>query len=220
MDEEDEALRASYDRVAAQYAEAFYGELDRKPFDRELLDAFAERVRGAAQAPGEVWDVGCGPGHVGRYLAERGVAVRGLDLSERMVEQARRLNPGMPFVRGTMLALPVADGTLAGIVSFYAIIHLARTDAHRALGEFHRALRAGGALLLAFHGGEGELFTDEWFGEPVAVHARLFGGDEMADYARQAGFVDIDVREREPYPFEHQTRRVYLSLRKPPAAAR
>lgn len=219
MDKEDEALRASYDRVAAQYAEEFYDELSRKPFDRELLDAYAERVRGATQ-PGEVWDVGCGPGHVGRYLADRGVAVRGLDVSERMVEQARRLNPGIAFVRGTMLALPVADGTLTGIVSFYAIIHLSRTDAQRALAEFHRGLREDGELLLAFHGGEGALFTDEWFGERVAVHATLFGGDEMADYARRAGFVDIEVREREPYPFEHQTRRVYLSLRKPPGDAR
>lgn len=219
MDEEDEALRASYDRVATQYAAEFYDELSRKPFDCKLLDAFAERVRGATQ-PGEVWDVGCGPGHVGRYLADRGVAVRGLDLSEQMVEQARRLNPGIPFVRGTMLALPVADGTLAGIVSFYAIIHLSRTDAQQALAEFHRAVRPDGGLLLAFHGGEGELFTDEWFGERVAVHATLFGGAEMADYARRAGFVDIEVREREPYPFEYQTRRVYLSLRKPPAPAR
>lgn len=42
----------------------------------------------------------------------------------------------------------------------------------------------------------------------------------MADYARQAGFMNIEVREREPYRFEHPARHVYLSLRKPPAPAR
>ena len=35
-------LEASYDRVSARYAEEFYRELARKPFDRELLDEFAD----------------------------------------------------------------------------------------------------------------------------------------------------------------------------------
>src|SRR5439155_15857605 len=84
------ALAAKYDRVAEKYAAAFFDELERKPFDRALLDRFAAAVAGR----GRVCDVGCGPGHVGRYLAARGVEVFGLDLSPRMVELARRLNPG------------------------------------------------------------------------------------------------------------------------------
>ena len=86
-------LAAKYDRVAEKYAAAFFDELERKPFDRSLLDRFAAAVAGR----GRVCDVGCGPGHVGRYLAARGVEVFGLDLSPRMVELARRLNPGIPF---------------------------------------------------------------------------------------------------------------------------
>jgi trans-aconitate methyltransferase len=41
-----------------------------------------------------VCDLGCGPGHVSRYLWERGVEVCGIDLSSELVERARRLNPG------------------------------------------------------------------------------------------------------------------------------
>src|SRR5439155_313770 len=80
-------LAGTYDRVAAPYGEQFFDELARKPFDRELLDRFAARLSGR----GLVCDVGCGPGHVGRYLAERGVDVFGLDLSTDMaaaMEQA------------------------------------------------------------------------------------------------------------------------------------
>src|SRR5437773_6198242 len=76
-------VRASYDRVAAEYAERIAGELAGKPFDRALLDRFADQVRPL----GPVCDVGCGPGHVTAYLHERGLDVFGVDLSPEMVAQ-------------------------------------------------------------------------------------------------------------------------------------
>lgn len=217
MDDDQRALQASYDRVAPKYADTFFEELSRKPFDRVLLDRYAGLVRALESGglSGPIWDLGCGPGQVGRYLADRGLDVTGLDLSDEMVAIARRLNPTMRFVQGTMLALPVADGTLAGIVAFYSIIHLARGEAVRALREFSRALRPGGLLLLAFHGGEGELFAAEMLGEPVAIHATLYGGEEVAAYAGEAGFIEVEVSARPPYDFEHQTQRVYLLAAKP-----
>jgi len=38
MREHQSDLEASYDRVAAKYADEFFSELERKPFDRELLE--------------------------------------------------------------------------------------------------------------------------------------------------------------------------------------
>jgi len=64
----------TYDVAAERYAATFAGELDGKPFDRELLDRYAAALAGR----GEVWDVGCGAaGHLTRYLADRGVAASG-----------------------------------------------------------------------------------------------------------------------------------------------
>lgn len=214
------ALQASYDRIATQYAASFFDELSRKPFDRQLLGHFAENVRqqnpqDADNVRNAVWDLGCGPGHVARYLHGRGLSVGGLDLSEQMVACAQRLNPHITFQQGTMLALPSPNASLAGIVSFYAIIHLTRSEAAAALREFWRVLRPGGYLLLAFHGGEGETHVAEWFGEPVDVSATFFGGEEMAQYARQADFTILDLLERPPYEFELQTPRLYLLAQKP-----
>jgi SAM-dependent methyltransferase len=163
-----------------QYAEALFDELSRKPFDRLLLDKFATHIRGH----GEVWDIGCGPGHVGRCLHERGVATCGQDLSEGMIACARQLNPGMPSRQGSMLTLDTLAGSLAGIVCFYAIIHLRRHEAVSSLREFRRTLQPGGPVLLAFHGGAGELHSTEMLGEPLDVTATLFECDEMAGYAR------------------------------------
>src|SRR5438093_6633019 len=104
-------LRATYDTVAASYTERFARELDDKPFDRDWLDRWALDLRGR----GPVLELGAGPGHVGRYLSDRGVAVVGLDLSPGMARQAVALSPGTGFVVGDMTALPVRAASLAGL---------------------------------------------------------------------------------------------------------
>lgn len=205
-------VRASYDRVAEEYARRIAGELAHKPLDRELLDRFAERVRGA----GPVADVGCGPGHVARYLAGRGVDVFGLDLSPAMVEQARALHPGVPFRVGDLTALQDGDGAWAGAVAYYSLIHLPRHSVPAALRELARVIRPGGPLLVSFHVGDEIRHMDDWWGHPVRLDFVFFGVEEMAGYLREAGFVVEVVTEREPYPeVEAQTRRAYLLATNP-----
>ena len=72
----DRRVAAEYDRLAEAYTAALDDELDGKPFDRWLLDRLA-----AGSAGDQGLDVGCGPGQVAGYLAERGVIMTGLDLS-------------------------------------------------------------------------------------------------------------------------------------------
>jgi len=200
-------LPGTYDRVARPYADQFFTELERKPFDRELLDRFAERMRGR----GRVCDLGCGPGHVGRYLHERGIDVFGLDLSPAMVALACELNPAMRFELGDLRALSLPTDSLEGIVAFYSLIHLERSEAEGALRELARVLVSGGLLLLAFHGGEGAVHADDWFGHGVSVDATLYRPDEMATYMEAADFAVEAITSRPPYEFEYQTPRVYAA---------
>jgi SAM-dependent methyltransferase len=205
-------IQSSYDRVAAEYARRISGELEHKPLDRQLLDRFAERIQGL----GPVCDLGCGPGHVARYLHERGVRVTGVDLSAEMVRQARQLNPGIEFRQGNMLSLNFLNGAWGGIVAFYSIIHVPRSEIADALAEMKRVLRSGGLLLLAFHVGAETVHLDEWWGQPVSMSFRFFRPEAMADFLRAAGFEVEETIEREPYPdVEHQSRRAYVFARKP-----
>jgi SAM-dependent methyltransferase len=205
--------QASYDRTADEYVKRIFNELKDKPLDRQLLDRFAAAVREI----GPACDIGCGPGHVARYLHEQGVAVCGIDLSPAMVERARRLTPGVEFRQGDMLALDVADESWAGITAFYSIIHIPRGDMHQALGELRRTLRPGGTLLLAFHIGDETKHLDELWGQKVCVDFFHFRSEEMAGYLRETGFEIEEIIERDPYPpdVEHQSRRSYLFARRP-----
>lgn len=204
-------VRDSYDQVAAEYAERFVNELDHKPLDRALLASFAEQVQGK----GIVADIGCGPGHVARYLSERGVETVGVDLSPEMVATARRLQPGLEFVEGSILELPVEDGVWAGIVAFYSIIHIPEPELPQAATEFYRALRPGGLGMISFHIGSETRHFDEWWGKAVNLDFYFFPVETVVEAVEGAGFA-IEARiERRPYePHEVATQRCYLLVRK------
>lgn len=139
-------VRAGYDAVAATYAEQFFDELDHKPLERGLLGAFCVMT-----PRGVIADIGCGPGHITRFLAARHEQVVGLDLSPEMIAVARQRNPGLPFAAASMLNLPCPDGAFAGVVAIYSIIHLDPAERSLAFGEFARTLCPDGRLLVSFH---------------------------------------------------------------------
>jgi SAM-dependent methyltransferase len=203
--------QTSYDLVADEYVRRIFDELQHKPLDRQLLDRFAASVRDF----GPACDMGCGPGHVARYLHEQGIRVSGVDLSPEMVARARCLTPAVEFRQGDMLALDVADESWAGIAAFYSIIHIPRGDLPRALAELHRVLQPGGRLLVAFHIGDETVHLEEWWGHKVCVDFFFFRSDEIAQHLRKTGFEIEEIIERDPYAeVEHQSRRSYIFARR------
>jgi SAM-dependent methyltransferase len=207
MEQTFDHIRACYDAVAREYAERFADELSHKPLDRELLARFALEVQGR----GPVYDLGCGPGQTTAFLHGCGVAVRGLDLSEDLLREAQQRHPGIEFEQGDMLALPCADASLAGVIAFYAIVHLSPAGLRRALEEMHRVLRPGGRLLLSFHIGEGSIHVEEFLGRSVSLDFMLFTPRSVTDELVRAGFVSVEAIERDPYPdVEYPSRRAYL----------
>jgi SAM-dependent methyltransferase len=205
-------LRAAYDRVAGAYADRFASELMHKPLDRGLLDAYAELVAGR----GPVLELGCGPGQIAAYLECRGVAIEGVDLSPAMIEEARRRYPDVPFRAGDMLALGEADASLAGIVAFYAIVHLQPEEIARAAAEWHRVLAPGGWLLISFHVGDERIHLDDFLGEPVAIDF-VFHDRAAVERALEAAGLTIEARleRRGDAAVEHPSLRAYLLARRP-----
>jgi SAM-dependent methyltransferase len=207
-----EATRTAYDLVASDYAEAFNAELAALPLDRALLTAFAELVRGAGSVT--VADLGCGPGHVTAYLHSQGLHAFGVDLSPEMVALARREHPGLRFDEGTMTDLDIANGTLAGVVAMYSIIHVPPPQLPTVFAEFRRILAPGGHTLVAFQVGDDALLhRTEWFGRTIALDRYWLKPDRVADLLVRAGF-EIRARMlREPDGPTEKVQRAYLLAR-------
>lgn len=178
------ATRTFYDTIAEDYADHFRNQLVDRPLDRALLGAFAELVGPTAS----VADLGCGPGVVTAHLASLGLSVFGLDLSESMLAIARREYPALRFEQGSMLELPCADGSLAGVVSWYSSIHTPVHELPALFAEFSRVLIPGGHLLLAFQAGDEALRLAQPWGYPVTLDFERRRPEFMAGLLTDGGF--------------------------------
>lgn len=203
-------IRDSYDSAAHAYAEHLATELVQKPLDRHLLNRFAEEVRGR----GLVADLGCGPGHVARYLQEQGVTVVGIDLSPGMVRVATDLHPGLEFRIGDMNQLDFPDASLAGIVAFYSIVHFGPDELGTVFQQIRRVLMPEGLALISFHIGDEVVHVDDLFGSPVSLDFRFHVPSVVVEALRCAQLAVIEHVEREPYEgAEYPSRRCYLLAR-------
>lgn len=137
-------------------------------------------------ALGPVLDVGCEPGTVTAYLAQRGPDVSGVDLSPRMVENARRLHPECTFRVASATDLDLADSSLGGVLGWWSLFNLPRDFLPPVLSSFARALVPGGQLIIATHVGDDDLSrTEAYGGIPVSFCVAM--GRVRPAFVKQAG---------------------------------
>lgn len=194
--------RSSYDTDATGYAEKVRGLLGERPYLRASLALFAELVHGAGGGP--VADVGCGPGYVTGHLHDLGVDAFGIDLSPEMVAIARRDYPALRFEVGTMTELDLADGSLAGVLAFWSVIHVPDHAMPGVFEEFRRVLRSGGPLLVGFHVGDETRHTSEGYtGCPIALDSHRRRPSKIVSWLHDAGFTiegELVMRPDEDVP--------------------
>lgn len=112
--------------------------------DRQLI------ARWVASIDGLVLDVGCGPGHWTHFLHDTGAQVIGIDPVDRFIDSARRRYPEVAFRTGSAADLGEEDGSVAGVLAWYSLIHTPPERLGAAISALARALRPGGTALLGF----------------------------------------------------------------------
>jgi len=135
-----EAVARSYDRLAIAYDEAWLVHL--RATTERLLEMLPEAI-----PQGAVLDLGCGTGVTCQWLAQRYPSheICACDLSEGMVAEARRQQPGsqVTWVVGDMLAFLRAqpDAEAALVTAAWSVGY---SDYRRVFREVRRVLRPGG----------------------------------------------------------------------------
>jgi SAM-dependent methyltransferase len=205
-------VRSSYDVVATAYAEQLVDELEGLPFETWLLD----RVVGHA-AGQPVVEVGCGPGHVTAYLADRGAQATGIDLSAAMVAEARRRFPGRHYEVGDLrrLGRPPTSQGWAAVLGWYSLIHLAASEWPDAVAALVRPLASDGWLVLGLHAGSQVRHLESWFGQEVDLDFVLHEPELVLGVLDDAGLVDVEWYLRGPMVARGETtQRLYVVGRK------
>lgn len=112
-------VREGYDKIAEKYNQ------DRDLFkNKKEIDDFIEHLPNDAV----VLDIGCGGGvPVLKTLEEKGYTAKGIDFSKGMLELSKKNVPDAELILGDIMKTNFEDGSLDGIISTYAIIHIHRS---------------------------------------------------------------------------------------------
>ena len=206
------SVREAYDTVAGDYAAYFPDTRAETSLDLAMVDAFVAAVGDGAS----VLDAGCGAGRMSRYLADRGLRPRGLDLSPGMVAMARRDHPDLSFGVASLDALPLDDASVDGVLLWYSVIHTPPTGLGRLLAEAVRVTRPGGHLLVASQSGHGTRDVApsyRRFGHEITLERHLYTADDLAVGLADAGAHEVARLVRRATGNERDDQAVVLAVR-------
>lgn len=171
-------------------------------FERRLRAPYLAKIAALVKPGCSALDLGCGMGWLALRLAKMGASVRGVDVAERSLEQARHkagrlglANCVFDKMDANTEALPASAYDL--VVAWGALHHLVRID--HVIAEVARSLKPGGVFVLSecvdregprarVANALADLFhmalpTDRSYGKKIAhAYAKLSKGKQAQEY--------------------------------------
>jgi len=147
--------------------------------------------------PADVLDAGTGTGVIALVLAKLGYSVRGIDLSEKMLTQARRKAAAagidVRFELGDAAAPPGPPASVDVVFSRH-LIHMLM-EPHRALASWFKLLRPGGRAVIVdgLWGTDPDDRIDDDIQAALPLRAPDTTLDDIRGLVERAGFVDVRV---------------------------
>lgn len=132
---------------------------------------------------GPILDVGSGTGRWSGHLASLGHEIEGLEPVAPLVDIARTAYPAVPFRLGSIADLTGSTDRWAGILAWFALIHLGPDELAEALATLRAVLDDSGSLLLSFFSGA----RLEQFDHPITTAYR-WPPEDMWQALDTAGF--------------------------------
>lgn len=159
----------------------YYQPVALRYYDRAIARMVAELKPAADEV---ILDAGCGPGVHSIRAALLGHRVQAIDLSHRVIEEAREragragVGDRIQFRQADLTKLPFADGSFGAIFSWGVLTHV--PDMGAALDELARVLKPGGRLAIQTTNAGAWDFALERLARtvarrPIALEQRAFG---------------------------------------------
>jgi len=185
MNKHEELSARAYDKKAKDYDQSREGRFT-EPFKALLLKAME------VPSQATVLDVACGNGRLLQLLNQRqSIRGYGIDISPKMIEEARLLCPGMEFTVGPCAPLPYKDESFDVISVCAAYHHFPKTEAFAT--EAWRTLKPDGRIYIA------DVYYPAWLSallNPLlpllrAGDVRLYSPQEIVKNLKQGGFSNL-----------------------------
>ncbi len=99
-----------------------------------------------------ILEIGCGPGNIAKYLLTKrtDLKIKGIDISENMIELAKQNNPTAEFEIMDSRKIDILNKTFDAIVCGFCIPYLSKTDCIKFIADCENLLNDSGILYLSF----------------------------------------------------------------------
>jgi SAM-dependent methyltransferase len=187
-----DSIKKTYNQLAHLYNQ------DRKSLgNSRYLSKFIQLLKPQSY----VLDLGCGNGlPVAKTLLKKGHLVTGIDISQTQINLAKKNCLQGEFLLGDMAKLKNGQYSVDGVLSFYTIFHLPRTQHLAILQKINSFLPEGGPLLISMGDKDFEGMHDFYGSQIWSSH---YGPAKNRQLVEQAGFEilldEIDTSGREKH---------------------
>ena len=189
-------LKETYNRIAENW------HLDHSSDDwwKEGTNAFIALL----PPQSSILDVGCGSGVKSKYLIDHECKVTGIDISDKLLEIAKRTVPEGEFRELSMTDLDSLAETFDGVFAQASLLHIPKKDAGGVVKKMAERLLPGGFLYIAVKEKrddkpDEEIVTEHDYGYDYERFFSYFTIAEIEQYMTNAG-LQIITSLRNPSP--------------------
>lgn len=150
MDKYQETFE-TWNKVAKIYQDKFMN-LD---LYNDTYDIFLDLI---IETNASVLEIGCGPGNISKYLSAKktSLKIKGIDISENMIELARKNNPLAEFEIMDSREIDCINDKFDAIICGFCIPYLSQSDCLKLIADCKNLLNDSGILYLSFVAGAKE----------------------------------------------------------------
>jgi len=169
-------LKEAYNRIA----EDWYRDHHQDDWWIEGTDKFISLLKPGAN----ILDVGCGAGVKSNYLIQKGLPVTGIDLSEKMIELAKKHVPNGIFYVQDLYQLANLEKTFDGVFAQAVLLHIPKNRISEVMKLLAAKIKPGGYLYVAVKERrpsepEEEIVKENDYGYPYERFFSYFTKEEM-----------------------------------------
>lgn len=171
----------SVDWASKHSSERFWGEeMDR--FEKLLPE-------------GKVLEIGSGGGRDAKELIAKGYDYTGTDISQGLLEEAKKANPGAKFLQQSVYDLDFPKNTFDGFWASAVLLHIPKGRIDEALGRLHSVIRNNGVGFISIKQGEGQKIEED---EPDMTERRIrlfayWQDEEFREALKRNNFEVVDT---------------------------